>query len=230
MYKKSKDLAFLIGVSMCDGSTTIKLDKKKGNRYRFQLGSVDKEFVDKTADILEKNGLHCTRHVYETSKRKETWNDMNFLTVSNKDFVLWIRDETEHKTKIPSWIKLRKEYEINFVNGVLSSDGWVGKTRQGNGYKYSVGLGMTDNWVYEVNDILRKYGVDVKKENKRILKSGKLFHWFQFNLISFINSPFKFSIKRKDNRLKEYLKTRVTQDSSYYSSIGLKGAKARWSK
>ena len=51
-----------------------------------------------------------------------------------------------------------------------------------------------------------------------------------FNLISFINSPFKFSIKRKDNRLKEYLKTRVTQDSSYYSSIGLKGAKARWSK
>ena len=89
---------------------------------------------------------------------------------------------------------------------------------------------MTDDWIYEVNKILTEYGVDVKKENKRILKSGKLFHWFQFNVISFINSPFKFSIKRKDDRLKEYYKTRIIKDSEYYSKIGLKGAEARWSK
>jgi hypothetical protein len=232
MYQETKELAYLIGVYLGDGSTTIKLDKKKGNTYRFQLGSVDLEFVDKVEEYLKTLGLHSTRNTYKNSNRNPKWNDMYFLTVSSKDFVFYLREQTENKVKIPKWIYKSEENEINFVNGVLDSEGFMTKSKvpYGSGFRYQVGVCVTAEWIYDVIPILKKYGVSVCNECKRILPSGKTSRLFQFNIISFSKSPFKFCIKRKLVRLEEYLKNLIVRDSEYYSKLGMKGAKARWSR
>jgi len=231
MYQESKEFAYLIGVYLGDGSTTIKLDKKFGNKYRFQLGSIDKDFVDYVSYLLNIFGYHTTR--WEKRYNSQKWNDMYYLNVCSKELVLYLRKITRNKKVIPKWIFKRKDWKIEFVNGLLDSEGWVGKAKVNDtacGYKYSVGINTTSNYVYKVVDILKEYGVLVSKEYSPKLKKGKHTHWFQFNLVSFIESPFKFRIERKVRRLKEYQKTKIKRDSKYYSELGKRGAKARWSK
>lgn len=195
-YTLNKELAYLLGVFLTDGSITGK---------NFQLQVIDKDFIERTFNYL--------KHINPISKtkireRKDTngWNKSirYVIKINIGEYAEWFKEITNNKHHIPFNIwKANEGIKKWFIAGVMDGDGWISKTKRANSdkFQFRIGIGgVEDGWIYEFRELLNSLSVKCNKIERLQTKYGKWFCRFNINPKSFFDKNLFFTIKRKVDR------------------------------
>ena len=209
----NKELAYLLGVYLSDGSITVRKYPFKG--CIFQLQVIDRDFAERTLEYLKKILPECkatvrTYHYKRTgfktnNKTKITTHCVGVGFTKWKDF-FW--EQTGMKHHIPSLIwNAPLPIKKWFIAGVMDGDGWVAIATKGRtNPRFNIGIGKTeDSWIWEFKQFLEKLGVKTNKPE--IIPAGYRHHTVPFvrmklNVRSFISKGLFFTIERKQKKLK----------------------------
>lgn len=200
----TKEKAYLIGVFLGDGS----VGKKK---IRFTLQTIDRDFAQKTADVLKA----CAKNkVVMTVLNRKTTANRQVYAVYAADAVMCreLSSITNERKNLPrdfySWgYDLQRE----LISGLLDSEGYVSISRahiynHKKVFDMKIGIGACDGWITDLYEFLKSKNILVGVLFNEAIKSGKTFKKFIFNKKSFIENGLYFNIARKQDRIEEYKK------------------------
>lgn len=191
----TKDLAYLFGVYLTDGSIT---------ECNFQLQAIDKDFVGKTLNLWKR--FVKTKSLLRERLDTGGWNKQKryVVKIGIGKYARWFRDETNGKHHLPYGIwDTQDGVKKSFIAGVMDGDGWISKTKRKNSpcYQYRIGVGgVADGWIYEFRELLISQGVKCNKIERFRTKNGRWFCRFNINPKSFFDSKLYFTIERKVKR------------------------------
>ncbi|MBM4401856.1 MAG: hypothetical protein FJ044_01265 [Candidatus Cloacimonetes bacterium] len=205
----TNELAYLIGVYLGDGCICF---AKNNNNY-FSLNAIDKEFVERTRNCLEKVlgkkiPIFLDNWGAINRGRAPLWK----VVAYGKTFGQWLREISHHKNKIPSLIKeANREQQKWFIAGIMDSEGYVSVTKRKNGNRRGsrvamIGICCADKWLDDFVKMLQQHGVKVggKREEQRIRPFHRKRYRYGLNIKSWLRSGCFFTIKRKIQKLEEY--------------------------
>jgi len=214
----SKDLAYLFGVYLTDGSIS------KYESYSFSLKAIDKDFVQHTLDSFKRIHPESKAKIFMQKNRTRYWDDGRISKTQDQyciglgfaKFGDFFKNQTNSKHHIPYLIwDAPLTIKKWFIAGVMDGNGWISKTkRKGwkdkgwvgkyNGYQYRIGIGKTEeSWIHEFKDLLDKMGVKtLKKEIYKRSSRNKIIVRFGIKIDSFVSNGLFFTIKRKQDRVK----------------------------
>ncbi len=220
----NKEIAYLFGVYLTDGSITSFSDKY-GTYFYFSLKAIDEDFVQNTLKSVKNMISSCKANVYEYIPKDREWGDMNKGKISKcqkqycinvgftkyRDFFV---NQTGNKHHIPyliwnSSLSIKKW----FIAGVMDGDGWISKTERKKypgQYQYRIGMGgIEEGWIWEFEKFLRELGVKtLKAEIDKKPPRNKPIVRFGIKVESFIEHGLFFTIKRKQDRIKAFIERR----------------------
>jgi len=209
-------LAYLIGVYLGDGSITF--SKNNSNNY-FSLNAIDEDFIKHTVVCLEEyfgkkpsSFLDKSGGGWKKRGTKPLWKTV----VYGKEKCKWLVEITEDKRVIPEIIfKAPKHIQKWFIAGVMDSEGYVGKHyhKEYDKYQYLMGICSADVWLEHFIEMLEQHGVKTGKryKEKQIKPWHKPKFRYKINTMSFIRSGCFFTIKRKIDRLTDYINSLSAQ-------------------
>lgn len=220
-----KETAYLLGVYLTDGSiskgeTTFKQSKKKYKFYSFSLSAIDKEFVEFTLKCIKKLNPECNANVKLRTAIPRVWEHGKYISpckdqwaihVGFTDFAEWFKSQTGDKHHIPYVIwdapLVIKRW---FIAGLMDGDGYITyHTRSDQSIQWTVGIGgVEEGWVYEFQQLLHLMGLSTHKPQISIKDRKKLFVSFNIKIMDFVSAGLFFTILRKQERLKTYIKKR----------------------
>jgi intein/homing endonuclease len=193
----TKELAYLLGVYLTDGSITEK---------NFQLQAIDEDFVSLS--------LSCLRKIVPTSMarlRKRTdkgsWNkqDRYVIKVGIGDYAEWFQQQTNKKHHLPFCI-----WDANIglkkwlIAGIMDGDGWISKTERKDvpgTFQYRIGVGgVEEGWIHEFRELLNSFNIRCGKVERLLTKNGKWFCRFSIRPKDFFDNELFFTISRKQKR------------------------------
>ena len=203
----NKQLSYLLGVYLSDGC--VAKHKERKDWRRFSMECIDKDFAGKTQDCInhltgEKKTI--VEYIYPKFPKRIFYR----ASSSNQNLCFWLEEKTELKTRIPirifeSEIELKRE----FLAGLLDGDGWVSKRKDRNAV--SIGFAIKDNWIWQVRYLLQKLGVETSDIKIMNQKSGHPVNFFIIKSKSFIKNKLYFSIKRKQERIQNFIYSSETK-------------------
>lgn len=202
--------AYLIGVYLGDGSISF---VPKYRNYFFALNAVDKEFVEKTAICLEEYFgkkpslfLDKTGGGWKERNTRPLWKTVVYGKVKCQK----LRDLTHDKRVIPKVIfETSRKNQRAFIAGIMDSEGYVGKhyNQKLDKTQYLMGIASCDVWLEDFIRLLESHKVKCGKryKEKQIKPWHKPKFRYKINTMSWIKSGCYFTIKRKNERLIEYI-------------------------
>jgi intein/homing endonuclease len=193
----TKDFAYLIGSLLGDGCLYV-----GKNSYQFSITSEDYDFCEKCQIIV--NNLFDKQGRIKTVKKN---NSISYyqLIICSKQIVYFLKEITENKKKIPTFVYKNKEYKKAFCQGLMDSDGWISRVNASDGYiRYRVGFKNISCWTSEFKDILNSLGVRTGKMRKQSnIRSLKPAFTFTINTFDYCEK-IGFRIDRKNKLKSEY--------------------------
>lgn len=195
-----KDLAYLYGVYMGDGSITKRSDK----HFQFAFETIDEDFMDKVIATLF-TFIKKTPTILRRNRGKNR-NDTFCISVSNI-FFKDMYESTAGKKLIPEWIlNGDKHIKMAFLQGCLDSDGYVSVHHNKKGTKaFSMGYCKGTNYVHDIFTMMKNIGLTIGLPKAKEQKSNRICFYITINIKSWIKSGMKFSISRKNKRIQEYI-------------------------
>lgn len=218
----NKELSYLLGVYLTDGSISSFKDKDGFDCYNFSLKTIDKDFAENTLKCFKIIKPSCTANVYEQEAMERKWPDgriskcqkqycINVGFVRFKDF---FKNQTGNKHHIP-YLLWESPTVIKkwFIAGVMDGDGWISKTERKDYlgiFQYRVGVGgIEGGWIWEFEKFLQQLGIKTLKPEIDIIPPRQIpIVRFGIKVESFVEHGLFFTIKRKQDRLKTYIKRR----------------------
>lgn len=213
----NKELAYLLGVYLSDGSITSR--EKPTRNCTFQLQVIDKDFAETTLDCLKAIIKNCkgnvNKIVFEPSGFSKKRIIKYCVGVGFTDWKDFFENQTGFKHHLPSII-WNSSLQIKkwFIAGIMDGDGWIAIAEKGRKNKrFNVGIGgVEEGWIWEFKKLIESLGVKTNKPE--IIPAGYRSHKIpfvrmKFNTRSFIEHGLFFTISRKQRKFKyaiEYLK------------------------
>jgi intein/homing endonuclease len=214
----SKELAYLLGVYLTDGSIT------HYESYQFTLKTIDKDFAENTLNAFKKIYPENKSQIFIQKAINRYWEDGRVSKCQDQycigmgfaKFGDFFKSQTNNKHHIPFVIwDASLQIKKWFIAGVLDGDGWISKTERKNykkvgnsrdiynGFQYRIGIGKTDeSWIHEFKELLQKMGVEtLKKEIDMRLPRNKVMIKFGIKINSFVSHGLFFTIRRKQERV-----------------------------
>lgn len=195
-YILTKELAYLLGVYLTDGSISGK---------NFEMGVIDRDFAEFTLQCLKKIKPDSKSFV-RINDEKTGWNKSTIfrIKVGLGDYAEWFQRITNHKHHLPFNIwKENDGIKRWFIAGIMDGDGWISKTARVNSpqFQYRIGIGgVEEGWIYEFRELLNSFSVKCNKIERVLTKSGKWFCRFNVKPKTFFDAKLFFTIKRKQSR------------------------------
>lgn len=199
----NKNLAYLIGVYMSDGSISA---NKNGWRM-FTLEVIDKDFAEETQRAINE--------ILQTNKQTEIYqrirpvikNKMLYKAyMGNQNLCNWLVEITGKKQYIPDMIlEADKVLQLEFLAGIFDSDGWA-LIRKGGTGKFSdgninIGFGKCSLWTFELKKMLENLKVKITKMSRETKNRKKPLYRMNINVKSFVKAGLYFKIQRKQQRV-----------------------------
>jgi hypothetical protein len=201
MITMSKPLAYIVGVYLGDAYIS-------GSGRCFEQYSIDKDFlvnVSKNLSRISKYPVTIKEAEYKTSSGYR-------LYCFDRDLCDYLVAATRNKQCVPDTIPLRRCPETQALcEGYLDAEGWVAKSKKLSTYTkhplYRIGVGNTNlNVLSGVVYRMESFGIQHGKLICSSRKDAKDFYTFEIEKRSYMKSGMKFSIRRKQARLEEYIK------------------------
>lgn len=195
-----KSYAYILGVYLGDGCVVIRSPKN----VNFQLGTIDKDFADKTANaLLELTGITPTNKEFKVKKSKKP---VNFVRCACAELGFHLKKVTKNKSIIPKFVKSwDDELKKAFVSGLMDSEGWVAEDRRlATARRFFMGFGCCDTWFDDFKIIVESLGIQTGKERQEQTKGGKTMRRFNIKMQSWIDSGCYFNIARKQDRVNAF--------------------------
>jgi len=194
-----KSYAYILGVYLGDGSVS-----KNGTSMVFRLGAIDKDFVDKTSELLQE--LTGKNANINQLREKRSIHQPYVTACYDRELCYHLQEVTENKTVIPEFVKEWPiENKIAFVEGLMDSEGFVAENKRWEPARsrYFMGYKSCDVWVPDFIRILEEIGVKIGKvRQEKPRKEGyKVPTVFNIKIQSWIDSGCRFNIKRKQDRV-----------------------------
>lgn len=200
----TESLAYLLGVYLGDGGI-METKSKNSISYTFYMGAVDREFVEYTRDCFIDIFGNCITSLktYDwMHKQKETWNINYAFSVTSHDLCKWMMEITDKKAKLPSSEFIpREKCDITkaFIEGFIDSEGYIVKKG------FECGFSNTSLWTHEFADLVKLFGVKLRKPLLQTLPSRKIYISYSMHPLEFYNAGFKFHIERKQKLLEQHV-------------------------
>lgn len=198
------DFCYLTGACLGDGCLYY-----GKNTYQFSITSEDIDFCETCQDRCD--SVFGKRGRIKTINKGDQYS-YSQLVVCSKDIVSYLLELTDNRHKIPvDELGLNDEKNlIQFLLGVMDSDGWVCKVMPADGYpRYRVGFKNIKLWTSQIKDMLSSVGVKTgamqKRKNYRYGKQNQDSYSFSINTKDYA-SVLDFMVLRKQNILNEYRK------------------------
>lgn len=207
----NKEIAYLLGVYITDGSITSRL--KPTPNCTFQLQVIDKDFAELTLKCLKKILPECKGNVNKTYFKPSGFCKKSIYKycigvgfTKWKDFFI---NQTGNKHHIPSIIwDAPLQIKKWFIAGVMDGDGHIAIATKGRkNPRFSIGIGgVEEGWIWEFKQFIEKLGIHTNKPE--IIPAGYRNHTIpfvniKFNVRDYIASGFFFTIGRKQEKLKK---------------------------
>ncbi len=193
----NKELAYIIGVYLSDGSITGK---------NFQLQAIDRDFVERTLEYL-KVLVPKTKAYFRKRIDVGGWNKKPRYVIKVGINLLadWLINETNNKHHIPTCILEGNEgIRKWFIAGVMDGDGYITKTvraYKSGTFQYRIGIGgVSEGWIHEFRQLLCDMHVKCNKIERFTTKNGKWFCRFTVRPQTFFDAGLFFTIERKKKR------------------------------
>jgi hypothetical protein len=211
----SKELAYLFGVYLTDGSIAC------AEAYHFSIKAIDKDFVENTLNAFKKIHPECKANIFIQKARDRYWPDGRVSKTQDQyctgfgfaKFGKFFREQTGDKHHIP-YIMWDAPLTIKrwFIAGAIDGDGWISKTERKDwkpewtgGYgrhQYRIGICGADGWINEFEEFLHQMGVETLKKEIVIKPPRKTpLVKFGIKINSFVSNGLFFTIKRKQDRV-----------------------------
>ncbi len=194
----TKDFAYLIGSLLGDGCLYVGKDT-----YQFSITSEDFDFCEKCqiimSDLFKKGGKI-------KAIEKEGKISYYQLVICSKKIVFFLKDLTESKTKIPSFIYKNNSFRKSFTQGIMDSDGWISEVNASDGFKrYRVGFKNISIWADAFKNILDELKVRTGEMRKvSNSRSSKKAFTFTINTLDYCKKV-GFRINRKKKKQEEFI-------------------------
>jgi hypothetical protein len=218
----SKELAYLLGVYLTDGSITHPSDKW-ATYSSFSLKTIDREFAEFSLECFKKIKPDCKANVFIQQPITRYWNDGRVsktqiqycigIGITHTQIDIFFETQTNKKHHIPFVIwdapLVIKKW---FIAGVMDGNGWISKTERKQYpnpgiFQYRIGIcGISEGWIYEFEKLLQQMGVKTCKImiDKKLPRNIPIAS-FSIKTESFISHGLFFTIQRKQKRIKEYI-------------------------
>lgn len=205
-----KSFAYILGTYLSDGCIT-----NERNHLVFRLEVMDEDFVNRLEEALRDYGAsHIKTYKIENRRYKQGFS---FFVVSrDQELINRLLSDTHLKTVIPSYVKSwNKELKLEFISAMMDGEGYVGKRTKplANGLPtYGIGIKMEHNLLVQLKPIMQSVGIQTGKfvMSKNIVNVQT--STLNIRMWSWINSGAKFYIKRKQNRVEEYIRNTNPND------------------
>ncbi len=208
----NSDLAYLCGVYLGDGHVDYR-KTKNGTSYQFWVVGEDEDLCELASSICKHN-FNCNSNISKVGNyfrlricSKEICTYLLNLFCSNKDYFL--ASNIEKKSTLPVF---SSEDTKSFIQGLMDSDGWISKRKNGKYTKFEVGFKNTSLLSPQLYDLMLGYGLKCNKinykESQSIQRNHKLSthkaYWtWTINTEDYINRA-NFRIGRKSQLCQEY--------------------------
>lgn len=205
----NSEIAYLLGSYLGDGHIDY-----KNYAYQFSLVSED-------LDFLTNNNLICQKHFNKVGRITRI-NNYYKLIICNKIICSFILDcccsikdykianKLQKKGKLPLFDDL--SHKDSFLRGLMDSDGWISKKKNGKYIRYDIGFKNTSSLSLQIYNLMIDYGLQcnkftykpqqIKNRNGKMSVEKESWCW-SLNTYNF-SKILGFNIKRKQNLLAEY--------------------------
>lgn len=198
-----KNFAYILGTYMSDGCISLNHGK-----WRFALEVMDEDFADRFAEALSNLGHKIHRYKIENKRYKQGFSF--FVTCVNQQLCQQMIDDTKNKTTIPTYVKswcveLKKE----FISAMMDGEGYIckrTKIMKNNLPTYMLGIKMEENVLEELKRIMQSIGLQIGKTTRTKTTVNVQTATILINLRSWIDVKCYFYIKRKQNKVEEYIR------------------------
>ena len=214
----SENFYYLLGAYWGDGHVYYS-KLKRGSSHQFTIVSEDEDFCQICSQIVYD---HVGK--YGTIKLIENYYK---LVVCSKDLCVsilshtcsvenyYLADKYQKKLRLPIFPGL--EYKKSFIRGLMDSDGWISRRKNGKYIKYEIGFKNTSVLSPAIYDLMIKFGLSCNKldyregvishrKGKQYNKSKAQWCWTitPRNYITMVG----FSIARKQSLCQRFLEER----------------------
>ena len=212
----NKSIAYLLGAYLSDGN--IYKDRKKG-WAQFTLEVIDQDFAERVQEAI----VALTGQVTTTVFVRETPGKSYFKAYSgNQDLCRWLIEITNDKGLIPDIIwQASPELQKEFIAGLLDGDGWfcMGTRSDRDTKQFHLGYACTDPWIHDMVAMLHKLGVRTGRVIRQENGGVKPLYRFEINKESFVGSGMYFTIKRKQDRVELWRRSKGSSETKREPSL-----------
>lgn len=200
-----KSFAYVLGVYIGDGCIT-KPKKHPNYSYVFRLDVIDKDFADKFAEELKNLGCKVLPREWERYGKP-----CYIVETRDKDLTDVLLKDTDHKKIVPDYVmKWSKDERLAFISGIMDSEGFISKRKKimKNGLpSFQMGIKMDYEMLKQIKPIMQSVGIRVGKYTMSPSKwcTNVQTANLSINLKSWASSNAHFNIKRKEDKVKEYI-------------------------
>lgn len=200
-----KSFAYILGVYIGDGCIT-KPKQRPNYSYTFRLDVIDEDFANKFNEELVKLGCKTSFRQYERNSKP-----CYIVETRNKDLVETLITDTGHKKIIPEYVKnWDTENKLQFISGIMDSEGFICKRKKimKNGLpSFQLGIKMDYELLKQIKPIMQSVGIKVGKYTMTLKKwcTNVQTAALSINLKSWVSSNAHFNIKRKEDKVKQYI-------------------------
>jgi intein/homing endonuclease len=190
-----KNFAYILGVYMGDGYIY-----QRGESYSFGIEVIDLDFIQRVQRELEEL-IGYKPNINEREDRKGMYR----LVCSDLIFKK-IKEDTGNKNMFPEYVwNWTKEEQIEFISGLMDSEGWISKRTNPNGNRHwQMGFTAKSSWTYDLHKMINQIGIQTCDPYISKMKNGPMIS-FTIKCESWGKSNIKFTIKRKQDKVDEYM-------------------------
>jgi len=154
--KPSRELAYILGVLLGDGTVTY----NGKNGYVVKLKTKDYTFANEFVLMLKKIGLNPVIYTEKVSKYNKNWNDCYVVRAFSKIFYKWYKSLT-----IDDIIRIVKGYEKDFIRGFYESEGSIWKRNDNNQLRIRI-VNTNHKLMNAICSMLRELGFNCKLRSR----------------------------------------------------------------
>jgi intein/homing endonuclease len=211
MDKYLEVMAYSVGAITGDGSVNNPLCKRDNGTFQemkaVSIANMDGECLER---VCEEINTFFSKEYKIVPYKNERGTQMFRVAINNDLIYSFFHYFVKDKNRLSDEVfRVTRKAKLDFLAGLFDTDGYVAEVKQEQaryGYSWRVGFASRHRtFVEDITRLLQKLGVKVGSIYEQVSGHGTLMFVIKPNIRSFIEAGCYFQIKRKADKLSNYI-------------------------